>query len=141
MIILLYIYILSIVGVFITCFWKIIFPVWNHLWILLLNDSELRGGGWLITQTLEIWTFLWVPYRIRKHPFDSIHQYSEKSFYPFNEFITEDLMFRDTNYSFFSNDNFKRANYFFKKNFPLKSVPKIWLSIPFSFSIIHKHNQ
>lgn len=127
------IYILSILVLYIISFWKIIFPIKNHICVLLLNDAELRGGGGLITQSIEVCTFFGIPYKILKHSHDEIHQYSEWSFYPFKEYVTENLLFRDTNYSFFADDNFRRAEYFYKKNFPLRKTPKVWISVPYSF--------
>lgn len=127
------IYILSIIVLYIVSFWRIIFPIWNHVCILLLNDAELRGGGGLITQSIECWTFFGIPYRSHKHSHDDIHQYSETSFYPFDQYVTEDLLFRDTNYSFFADENFSRAEYFYNKNYPHRKAPRIWISIPYSF--------
>ncbi len=133
MLFILWIYIVSICILYIITFWKIIFPIRNHICILLLNDAELRGGWWLITQSIELWTFFGIPYKIYKHSHDEIHQYSERSFYPFNKYVTEDLIFRDTNYSFFADENFTRTKNFYSRNYPHRRVPNIWVSIPYSF--------
>lgn len=114
-------------------FCKLLYPISNSLCIVFLNDAELRGGGGLITLVVEAKTFFGIPYKVLMHSHTELNQYSEPSFYPFRDHLTKDLFFRDTNYSLSQDENFERMQYFYKHNFPNRSVPNVWITIPYSF--------
>lgn len=130
--IIIYIYILSLLILFIILLYKIIFKIKSKNFILLQNNTELRWWWWLITQTAEIKTFLWIPYKFKKHTFGELSKYTEKSFYPFSELLAKDMIFRDINYSIFQKDNLIRFKKFYTKNFKWNRLPNNWIIINFS---------
>lgn len=125
-------YIFSILLFYIVIFRKFFQKFFTQVWIVLLNDAELRWWGGLITMVCEVYLFLWIPYRFVKFTHEEVNKYSEPSIYPFDTYLTKDLFFRDTNFSFFHADNFERMNYFYEKNFS-RPAPDAWISIPYSF--------
>lgn len=112
-------------------FYKII-----HFWkskavILLQNNEELRWWGWLITNQAEVKLFYWIPYKFSKISFDEINNYSQNSFEPFYSYLTQDLFFRDVNFSVFNTKNILRFNEFYEKSLN-KPKPDFWILINFS---------
>lgn len=125
-------YIFSILLIYILLFRDFFSRIFTRVGIVYLNDAELRWWWGMITMMSEIYLFLWIPYRFQKYSHEELNQYSEPSIYPFKDYLTPDLFFRDTNFGFFHRENFERMSYFYERNFS-RNAPDIWLSIPYSF--------
>lgn len=125
-------YFITFFVLFILTFFDLFKKIKSKNFILLQNNNELRWGWWLITQTLEIHTFLWIPYKLKKHTFSELNSYSEKFFPPFYDLLSKKIVFRDINYSIFHTENLERFEKYYKNNF--KSDIKIdnWILINFS---------
>lgn len=97
-------------------FHKLIFPLFQTHILVLLNNAEIRWGGWFITHHIFIKTFLWIPYMVKNIDFKDINAYYQESFEPFKTKLSEHLSFRDSNYSLFLEENYKLMQYFIKKS-------------------------
>jgi hypothetical protein len=109
-------YIFSIYILYAIVFYKIVFPIKQKNLVVFLNNCEARWWWGFITHQIEINFLFWIPYKIKNINFLDINSYVEDSIEPFKSNLSQNISFRDCNYSIFNEENYKRLDYFSSKS-------------------------